>query len=462
MAELKIKKNDTFIAEIEDITNLGFGVARYRGKVVFIADAVPGGTAEIKIIKVGASFCVGKVTEYIGYSGHRTENRCDNDKCRACAYKKVHILLEKQLKESFVKNEFKKAGLPDVKVLPLTLSPKENEYRNKAQYPISKSSDGKIKIGFFAPKSHNVCEAADCPLSPAVFSEILETLRSFFEENNVSVYNEESGEGLLRHIYLRRGEISGEILLTIVINGESLPYSEKLTSLITEKFPAIVGILTNENTKNTNVILGEKYKTLYGRDYIYDTLAGVKLKLSAPAFYQVNHGTAELIYARAKELAKLTKKDTLLDLFCGAGSIGLSMASDAERVIGIEIVPEAIACAKENAKENGINNACFFAGDAADTEKLLAEAEKELGKITPDVIILDPPRAGCDEKLLNYTASLNPKRIVYVSCNPTTLARDMKYMQGLGYISDTVEIFNMFPLTGHVESLACLRQTKAR
>ena len=376
MVEFQIKKNDVFIAEIEDITNLGFGVARYRGRVVFIADAVPGDTAEIKIIKVGASFCVGKVMNYIGYSGHRVDYRCSIEKCRACAYKSIHILEETRVKETFVKGEFKKAGLPDVKIMPLTLTQKEKEYRNKAQYPIAKAADGSIKIGFYAPKSHNVCEAASCPLSPEIFKEILEELRSFFEEKSISVYDEKSGEGLLRHIYLRRGEKSCEILLTLVINGSSLPYSDELCGIICKKFPDTVGILLNENRKNTNVILGEKYTTLYGRDHIYDTLAGVRLKLSAPAFYQVNHGVAELIYNRARKLAALTKEDTVLDLFCGAGSIGLSMAKDAKRLIGVEIVPEAVECAIENAKENGIENAHFFAGDATDSEKLLAAAEK--------------------------------------------------------------------------------------
>jgi 23S rRNA (uracil1939-C5)-methyltransferase len=458
MVKLQVKKNDVFIAEIEDITNLGFGVARYMGRVVFVPDTVPGDQVEIKIIKVGASFCVGKAISFLSYSGHRVDYRCQNGKCRSCAYRNIHILEESRVKEAFVKGEMKKAGLSHIGVLTLVQSPKEREYRNKAQYPVSKNPDGSIKIGFFAPKSHRVCEAADCPLSPGIFSEILNTLRAFFEKYEISVYNEESGEGLLRHIYLRRGEISGEILLTIVINGERLPKAFELCREITEKYPDVVGILLNTNRESTNVILGEEYATLYGREYIYDTLAGVKLKLSAPAFYQVNHGVAELIYARARELADLKAEDTLLDLYCGAGSIGLSMARDAGRVIGIEIVPDAVRCARKNAVNNGIENAYFFTGDAQDTEKLLAKAEANLGKITPRVVILDPPRAGCDEKLLNYVASLNAERIVYISCNPTTLARDMKHLEALNYTTNQVEIFNMFPMTGHVESVVCLKR----
>lgn len=456
MAEFQVKKNDVFIAEIEDITNLGFGVCRYGGRVVFVAGAVPGDTAEIKIIKVTSSYCVGRVMEFLSYSGHRVDYRCPNGKCRSCAYKSIHILEESRVKESFVRGEFKKAGLSHIEISPLVQSPLEAGYRNKAQYPVSRNADGKVVIGFFAPKSHTVTEAADCPLSPPVFSEILELLRAFFEEKGISVYDEKSGEGLLRHIYLRRGHISGEILLTLVINGDKIPSENELCERLTERFGDVVGILINENRRNTNVILGDSYRTLYGRDFIYDTLAGVRLKIAAPAFYQVNHEVAELIYARARELADLKNEDTLLDLFCGAGSIGLSMAADAGRVVGIEIVPEAVECAKENAAANGIKNAHFFVGDATEAERLLTVAEESLGKICPRVVVLDPPRAGCDERLLSYVASLNPERIVYVSCNPTTLARDVKLLAPLGYTADRAQIYNMFPMTGHVESVVCL------
>ena len=460
MADKKLRKNELFIAKIEDITNLGFGVARYCGRVVFVSDAVTGDTVEVRIIKVSASYCVGRIERFISYSEHRAFDRCHISRCKSCAYKSIHPSVEGEAKENFVKNEFKKHGLSDIGVMNLVSSPRELGYRNKAQYPITRSNDGRIKIGFFAPKTHNVADATDCPLSPPVFSEILNSLRTFFEKNAISVYDEKSGKGLLRHIYLRQGEISGEILLTLVINGDSIPFAQELCQSLTEKYVQLVGILLNENRKSTNVILGERYITLFGRDYIYDTLAGVKLKLSAPSFYQVNHGTAELIYKRARELAALKKTDTLLDLFCGTGSIGLSMAADAHRVIGIEIVPDAVECARENAAANGINNAIFFAGDATDSERLLSQAEVALGEsIRPDVIILDPPRAGCDDKLLGYVCRLLPKRIVYISCNPTTLARDIKAMLELGYITDTVEPFDMFPMTGHVESVVCLTRT---
>ena len=249
-----IRKNELFTTSIRDLTNLGFGVAEYKGKVVFISGAVPGDKVEAKIIKVGSSFCIGKVENYIEYSKHRASNRCHIEKCRSCAYKCVSTDMERKLKESFVKGEFSKAGLSDIEVLPLVDSPKDTEYRNKAQYPVCRGKDGKIKIGFYAPKSHTVTEAADCPLSPSIFTEILEKLRSFFEKRGISAYNEESCNGLIRHIYLRKGESTGEVLLTLVINGSDLPHSDELVATLTEAFPSIVGILLNENTDRKSVV----------------------------------------------------------------------------------------------------------------------------------------------------------------------------------------------------------------
>jgi len=453
---MKLKKNDILDLGIVDITNLGFGVAKHNGEVIFISDTLPGDKVNAKIIKVQSSFAVGRVEEYVSRSELWCYDRCEFSACKSCAYKNLSYEYEKGLKEEAVRQIFKKSGLSEVSVLPLVGSPATRYYRNKAQYPIAKTKNG-YAIGFFAPKSHRVTEAAGCPLAPNIFSDILEELRRFFEKKSLSVYEEESGKGLLRHIYLRRGEVSGEVLLTLVINGGSLPYSDELVKEITEKFPDVVGILLNENTKNTNVILGDKYVTLFGRDYIFDTLAGVNLKITAPSFYQVNHDAAELLYAKTKELAKPTKSALVLDLYCGAGSIGLSMADEAGEVIGIEIVESAVECAKFNAENNGIKNASFYAGDASSAEKLLSNAEKLRGeKIKPDIIILDPPRGGTTEELINYVSSLNPQRIVYISCNPQTLARDMLIFKALGYIGDEVTPFDLFPATGHVESVVCL------
>ena len=452
-----LKKNQTLTLEITSITNLGFGVGREDGIVVFVSGAVLGDVAEVKIIKVASSYAVGRVEKFIKRSAHRVDNRCDNAACSSCAYKCISYACELDIKRRDVAEAFVKAGLPEVKVASITPSPTLVGYRNKAQYPIAKSKDGEYVIGFFAPKSHRVTEARKCPLAPAIFGKILDTVAAFFKKYDLSVYDEESGDGLLRHIYIRRGEVSGEILLTVVINGTSLPHSEELVSEITTRYPEVVGVLLNINERKTNVILGEDYVTLCGRDYIFDTLGGVNLKITAPSFYQVNRAAADLLYAKAKELAAPTKKDTVLDLYCGAGSIGLSMADAAKEIIGIEIVDSAVECATFNAENNGISSAKFYTGDAVDTEKMLLNAEKERGeKISPDVIILDPPRGGTTEALIKYISTLNPQRVVYISCNPQTLARDVVVFKKLGYTAGEVFAFDLFPATGHVESVVCL------
>ena len=455
---MSLKKNDILDLDIIDMTNLGFGVAKHEGQVVFISGAVIGEKIRTKIIKCGASFAVGRIENIVSPSPNRTESRCKNPLCKSCAYKCIDYSLELELKREAIVADFKKVGLDGVKIAPIVSSPASLGYRNKAQYPIAKSPAGDYIIGFFAPKSHRVTEAADCPLAPDSFEKILNTLREFFKKNSISVYDEESGRGLLRHVYLRRGEISGEVLLTLVINGTTLPHSTELAKIIQSEHPEIVGLLLNVNQSKTNIILGDEWKILFGRDHIFDTLAGVRLKITAPSFYQVNHDCAELLYAKAKELAAPTKSDTVLDLYCGAGSIGLSMAKDCRELIGIEIVESAVECAKYNAEINGINNAAFYAGDAKGAEGLLDIAEAARGeRICPDIVILDPPRAGCDEALLSYiAASLSPKRIVYISCNPTTLARDMAILAQLGFAGDTVTPVDMFPGTGHVESVVCL------
>lgn len=455
-----MKKNDILTLEIESVTNLGFGVARSSGLVVFVGGAVTGDVAEVKIIKLTPSYAVGRVEKIIKESTKRDNTRCGISACSSCAYKSINYAEELKIKSDEVKSCFVKAGLPEVELDEIIPSPDLHEYRNKAQYPISIDKGGNYAVGFYAPKSHRVTEAAHCPLAPSVFAEIIEVLKDYFKKYSLSVYDEESTRGLLRHIYLRRGEVSGEILLTLVINGEEIPHAEELVEKITERFPTVVGILLNVNKKNTNVILGDEYISLFGRDYIYDTLCGVQLKISAPAFYQVNHGAAELLYKKARELAAPTEHDTLLDLYCGAGSIGLSMADSGCELIGVEIIDSAVICARENAARAGIANAKFYTGDAKNTENLLSGAEADLGrKIEPTVVVLDPPRAGCDVALIRFVASLSPKRIVYISCNPATLARDCAIFKALGYECGKVTAVDLFPATGHVESVVCLTQS---
>lgn len=453
----KIKKNDIVETEITDLTDLGFGVGRVDGRVIFIADTVPGDKIRAKVIKANTSFLIGKVEQVLTRSQAYTNHRCDKG-CKSCAYRCISYEQEAQLKENNVRHLFSSEALSGINVEPIVTSPHEQRYRNKAQYPITKTADG-YRVGFYAPKSHRITPIDDCPLTPRSFSDICKELCAYFESEGLSVYNEETGEGLLRHIYLRRAENDSEILVTIVINGDTIPRAEKMADELMSRFPAIVGVLLNINKENTNVVLGDEFRTIRGRDYIFDTLAGVRLKITAPSFYQVNHDCAELLYALAKKLAAPTKLDTLLDLYCGAGSIGLSMAKDAKELFGIEIVESAIGCAKENAQANGITNAHFFVGDAASTEHLLKAAEAELRHpISPDIIILDPPRAGCAEELIQFVSSLSARRIVYISCNPKTLARDIVKFRALGYDTSSVTPVDMFPMTGHVESIVCLNK----
>lgn len=452
-----MKKNELIEIDITDMTNLGFGVARFDGTVVFVSGAVTGDRVRARIIKQTSSYAVGRLEEILQASAERCQDRCSVSACKSCAYKHVTYESELKSKRGDVAAAFKKAGLADIEIAEVLPSPALIHYRNKAQYPIARTKNGDYVVGFFAPKTHRVTEARTCPLAPRTFPEILDTLTGFFKTHDLSCYDEESGTGLLRHVYLRRGEVSGEVMLALVINGRSLPRADELGKLLKERHPEIRSFMLNVNREKTNVVLGGEYIPVFGDGYITDTLAGVELQLSAPSFYQVNHGGAELLYAKVRELARPTPCDVVLDLFCGVGSIGLSMANAVRRVIGIEIVESAVKMARHNAQASGIDNAEFYTGDATNTEALLKNAERERGEaISPTLIVLDPPRGGCSEELIRFTARLAPRRLVYVSCNPQTLARDARLFRELGYKCDTVYPVDMFPCTGHVEAVCLL------
>lgn len=451
------EKNSLLTLAITDLNNLGFGVGRAPdGKVVFVAGAADGDTCEVRIIKVARDYLVGRIERILTPSPHRTAvPHCTVRGCGGCTYTAVTYDHELALKQRTVEAAFRKAGVA-VTVADVVTAGEVVGYRNKAQYPVRAGRDGEITVGFFAPKSHRVTEAAHCPLTPPLFGEIIEVIRAHAKEAGILPYEEETGGGLLRHIYLRAAEGCREVLLTLVVTKDSYPQADTLTSALCARFPMLVGVVLNINKENTNVILGPRYRTLWGRDHLCDTLAGVGLRLAPAAFYQVNRAAAERLYAKAAALAELRGDEVLLDLYCGVGSIGLSMAGRVSRLFGIEIVPEAVACARENAAAAGITNATFEVGDAAKTGEILARH----GVAHPDVIILDPPRAGADNALLDTIAALAPSRLVYISCNPQTLARDVAYLSALGFVPGTVTPFDLFPRTGHVESLVCLtRQT---
>ena len=457
-----IKKNDTFDLVIEDINNLGAGVSHLEdGRVVFVRGAVTGDRIKAKIIKVNTNFAVARLEEILVPSVFRcTECFCNaSESCGGCVYRHITYEHEKELKKSYVKHAFIKAGLPNVVINDVHSTNRIKGYRNKAQYPFAMTKNG-IVAGFYASKTHNVVPAFDCALQPKIFGEILRVVCEFANSKNLTVYNEETGKGLLRHLYLRHGEKTGETMLCLVINGDKIPDAGEFVSLINEKFPAVTSIQLNFNKKNTNVVLGNEYRVLFGERYIEDVLCGVRFRITPESFYQVNHDGAEILYSLAKEksISDFTDKISLVDMYCGTGTIGLSMADVSKEIIGIEIVEGAVECAKINAKLNNFDNAKFYAGDAKDIEAMFASAEAQHGIINPDVVVLDPPRKGCTPEVIKFLAERNTKRIVYVSCDPDTLARDCKMFGDLGYKIGEVDPVDMFPRTGHIENVVSIRK----
>ena len=448
-----LKKNDEFNLKITGYTSEGGGVGKFDGQAVFVENTAIGDEILCHIIKAKNTYAIGKAMKIIKPSKRRIEPECEAFKsCGGCSF--AHIKYEEELKakEQKVIDAFKRIGGISPEFAPIILSPETTRYRNKAQYPVRREN-GILNIGFYAKKSHRVIDGGDCLLQPVEFTEIIEIFRKWINDNNITVYSENTNLGLLRHIYLRKAFATGEIMVCVVINGKTLPFYE----ILLEELKSISGFKTlvlNVNRKNTNVVLGDECISLYGDGYITDILCGVKVKISPLSFYQVNRNGAERLYNKAAEYAGLTGEEDILDLYCGTGTIGLSMAQKVKSLIGVEIIPEAIDDAKINAELNNIKNARFICGDAS----LAAEKLKYEG-ITPQVIILDPPRKGCAEELLKTVARINPEKIVYVSCDPATLARDCARLLDLGYAVNEVTPVDMFPRTSHVESVALLTQS---
>ena len=448
-----IKKDDVFEVEITDLNNLGNGVGRIGGRVVFVRGAATGDVVKVKIIKVNKSFLVARLEQIIIPSSFREDGFCSAPfSCGGCVYRHITYVHELELKHSYVKNVFLKAGV-SADVLPVISAGKECGYRNKGMFPLTKIK-GKVRAGFYAAKTHNVVPIDNCSIQNPIFCEIVDFVCTLADEFSWSVYDEESGRGLLRHIYLRIGEKTGEVMLCIVINGTELLHSEALCKRVKERFPCIVSVMLNFNCEETNVVLGESYKTLYGREGIRDILCDLEFFIRPAAFYQVNRDGAELLYNKARELASLSGEETVADLYCGTGTIGLSMAKDAKSVVGIEIEPSAVECAKENAERNGIKNAKFVCGDASDKETILSA----FAGVAPDVVIIDPPRKGSTKELVDTLADIGVEKLVYVSCSPDTLARDAVYFLDRGYGMSEVQPVDMFPRSGHVESVVCFKR----
>lgn len=454
---MKLKKNDEITLEITDISSLGSGVGRYENMAVFVDGAVTGDKLSVHIIKVKSNYAVGIIKKILTPSKHRIAPDCEAfERCGGCSYRQIDYAHELEMKKGNVQDALKRIGGIDVSVDEILSTQNQNHYRNKGQYPVGIVKDGKIQIGFYAKRSHRIIDCRNCSLAPKEFEKILNTVAKWIATSGASVYSEETHKGLIRHIYLRKGYFTGETMVCLVINGVDIPKKDQLIHSLTECDKTIKSIVLNTNDKRTNVILGDRCQTIYGRDYIEDTLCGVRFRISPLSFYQVNPQGAELLYTRARQYAEPSSDKIILDLYCGAGTIGLTMAKDAKRVIGVEIIPQAIENAKENAQLNGIENAEFICSDAGQAaEKLLNEGLK------PDVIIVDPPRKGLTKEAIDAAVKMSPERIVYVSCDCATLARDCKIFEAEGYVVQKATAVDMFPRTCHVETV-CLMSRKEK
>lgn len=451
---MDIKKNDIINIDITNISSDGNGVGKKDGFAVFVPMTDVGDNVDVHIIKVTKNYAVGKIKNINSLSKNRCENQCDcYSKCGGCCFR--HITYEKELeyKRNYVASNMKRIGKLDIEVTDVVPSSSIDRYRNKAVYPVQRI-DGKVQIGFFSKHSHRIVGCNDCLLQPEVFSQIIQKLKTFFDETNYSIYDEVNDCGILKHIFLRKGTVSDEIMVCFITNADKLPLKDDIIKLLTENFNNIKTITININKNKGNTILSDKIDTIYGEGTINDTLCEIDLKISPLSFYQINHSTAENIYRKAAEIANLKPDDILLDLYCGTGTIGLSMANKVSKLIGVEIIPQAIENAKENAKRNSINNARFICADAKAAVKQLHEE-----KIKPTVVILDPPRKGCDRSVIETVVSMNPDRVVMISCDSATLARDLSAFKELGYTADKVIPHDMFPRTNHTECVVRLSRS---
>ena len=453
---MPLQKNQLLTLRIERLSNDGSGVAHSsEGEAVFVPGTAPGDETQVRIVKDCGRYAFGILDKLLTPSPDRIPVDCAvAGPCGGCSLRHLDYAAELRAKQESVADAFRRIGGLDVPVLDVLPSPEVDRYRNKVQFPVGRDKDGAPCIGFYAGRTHRIVPCPDCKLQPGVLNDIGNTLCAFFAAHGIQPYDEERGKGLVRHIFLRRGAHSGQIMVCLVCTRPKLPHSDELVALLREKFRDIATILINVNAKKTNVILGEESVTLYGPGCIEDTLCGVPVRLGPLSFYQVNTLAAERLYGVAAEYAQLEPDDVLLDLYCGMGTIGLSMAGHCRELIGVEIIPEAIDSAKANAARMGDAVAAksrFFCADAGEAAARLA-AEG----LRPDVIMLDPPRKGCDETTLSAVVQMSPRRVVYVSCNPSTAARDAAWLGQHGYRAEKVQPVDLFPRTKHVETVCLL------
>lgn len=450
--KLPVEKNRDYIIDIAGQTHEGMGVGKIEGYTVFVEGAVSGEKVRIKIVKVLKNYSYGKLLEIIESSPYRTEPVCPMIKrCGGCQIQHMNYDGQLEYKTRLVKDAIERiGGLKDIAVHNAIGMKKPWNYRNKAQFPVG-IKDGELHIGFYAGRSHEIIDINACLIQDKINDEVLKIIRNFIKGHNISIYDENTGKGLIRHIMTRKGFRTREAMVCIVINDDDMPYINELVEILKDSIIGLKTVVLNINKKNTNVIMGEKNKVIYGEGFIYDYIGEFKFKISSHSFFQVNPVQTEILYNKALEYAALTGEETVIDAYCGIGTISLFLSKKAKKVYGVEIVGPAIEDAKENAKLNGVEN----------TEFILGESEVVIPKlyekgVKADVVVVDPPRKGCDEKLLEIIAKMAPVRLVYVSCNPSTLARDLKYLVEHGYKVKEVQPVDQFPQTVHVECVVLM------
>lgn len=456
--KVTLVKNENYQVLIEDMGNDGEGIGHVQGMTVFVKDAVVGDLAEVKIVKVKKNIAYGRLMKLITPSPYRVEPMCDKAKrCGGCTMQQVSYEQQLEYKWNKVKNCLHRIGkMENVEAImekPAYGMDNPFHYRNKAQFPVGRDKNGNVVIGFYAGRSHDIIDTESCAIGAPVNDQIVAIVRSFIEDNHISTYDEETGRGLVRHILIRVGFTTKEIMVCLVTNGNKLPHSEALIDELV-KIEGMTSICLNVNRENTNRILGDKCITLWGQSYITDYIGDIKYQISPLSFYQVNPVQTNVLYNKALEYADLSGDETVWDMYCGIGTISLFLAQKAKKVYGVEIVPQAIDDARHNAEINGITNAEFFVGKA---EEVVPDIYKKGGDGShADVVVVDPPRKGCDQVLLDTLVHMAPERIVYVSCDPATLARDVKILQEKGYVAKKVAVVDQFCHSGHVETVVKL------
>ena len=474
--EKTYQKGDVLTVTIEDLSDEGLGIGKADGYALFIKDTVVGDECKVKIMKAKKNYAFAHLEEVIKPSSFRITPLCKNAKaCGGCQLQAMSYEAELAFKENKVKNNLIRIGgfsedfIESIKETIVGMDT-PFRYRNKAQYPIGYDRNGNLVAGFYAGRTHDIIPNTDCLLGREINKNILECILSFMSQEKISAYDEKTGKGLLRHVLIREGFTSGEIMVCLIVNAKSLPKEEQLCETLIKEVPAIASICLNVNLKDTNVIMGDETRVLWGKETIEDELDKVKFKISARSFYQINPVQTERLYKKALDYASLSGKESVWDLYCGIGTISLFLARKAGKVYGVEIIPEAIADAKENANLNGINNAEFFVGKAeevlpefyekqkkeCEAEKLLDSDKDSQSMLHPDVIVVDPPRKGCDEKCLETMLKMEPERIVYVSCDSATLARDLKILCEEKYELKAWQCYDQFSRTVHVETVVSL------